>query len=56
MWDVETKLKPAITRAIGSISKSFRKYPSKIPGKQDVQEVQKTAAFGTAHLLRKILM
>jgi hypothetical protein len=54
MWDVKTKIKPVITRAIGSTSKSFRKYLSKIPGKQDIQELQKTATFGTACLLRKI--
>jgi hypothetical protein len=56
MWVVKTKLKPVITREIGSISKSFRKYLSKIPGKQGIHELQKTATFGTAHLLRKILM
>ena len=37
MWDVKTKLKPVITRAIGSISESFRKYLSKILGKQDIK-------------------
>jgi len=56
MCDVKTKLKPIITRKMGSISKSFRKYPSKIAGKQDIKELQKTATFGTARLLRKILM
>ena len=38
-----------------SISKSFRKYASDIPGNHDVKELQKTAILGTAHILRKVL-
>jgi len=44
---------PVITGAIGTISKSFRKYLSNIPGEHDVKELQKTAMLGTAHILRK---
>jgi hypothetical protein len=47
---------PIIIRATGTISKSFRKYVSTIPGKHDVRELQKTAILGTAHILRKVLM
>ena len=36
-------------RATGTISKSFRKYVSNIPGKHEVKELQKTAVLGTAH-------
>ena len=39
----------------GTISKSFRKYVSNIPGKHEVEELQKTAILGTAHILRKVL-
>jgi predicted PurR-regulated permease PerM len=39
----------------GTISKSFRKYVSNIPGNHDVKELQKTAILGTAHILRKVL-
>ena len=46
---------PVITRATGTISKSFRKYLSKIPGNHEVKELQKTAILGTTHILRKIL-
>jgi len=35
--------------ATGTISKSFRKYVSNIPGKHEVKELQKTAILGTAH-------
>ena len=39
--------------ATGTISKTFRKYGSNIPGKHEVKEPQKTAILGTAHILRK---
>jgi hypothetical protein len=45
-----------IIGATGTISKSFRKYMSTIPGNNDVRELQKTAILGTAHILRKVLM
>jgi hypothetical protein len=41
--------------ATGTISKSFRKYASNIPGNHEVKELQKTAILGTAHILRKVL-
>jgi hypothetical protein len=56
MWNVKTKVIPVIIGAIGTISKSFRKYVSNKPGKHEVKEFQKTAILGTAHVLRKVLM
>ena len=56
MWNVKTKLIPVIIGATRTISKSFRKYVSNIPGKHEVKELQKTAILGTAHILRKVLM
>jgi hypothetical protein len=47
---------PVIIGATGTISKSFRKYVSTIPGNHEVKELQKTAILGTAHMLRKVLM
>ena len=55
MWNVKTKVIPVITGATGTISKSFRKYVSNIPGNHEVKELQKTAILGTAHILRKVL-
>jgi len=43
-------------RATGTISKSFRRYVSNIPGNHEVKELQKAAILGTAHILRKVLM
>ena len=45
-----------IIGATRTISKSFRKYMSNIPGKHEVEELQKTAILGTAHKLRKVIM
>jgi len=56
MWNVKTKVIPIIIGAAGTISKSFRKYVSNIPGKHEVKELQKTAILGTAHILRKVLI
>ena len=56
MWNVITKVIQVITGATGTISKSFRKYVSNIPGNHEVKELQNTAILGTAHILRKVLM
>jgi hypothetical protein len=55
MWNVKTMVIPAIIGATGTISKSFRKYVSDIPGNHDVKLLQKTAILGIAHILRKVL-
>ena len=54
--NVKTKVIPVIIGATATISKSFRKYVSNIPGNHEVKELQKTAILGTAHILRKVLM
>jgi len=56
MWNVKTKVIPVIIGATGTVSKSFRKYVSNVPGKHEVKELQKTAILGTAHILRQVLM
>jgi hypothetical protein len=56
MWNVKTKVIPVITGATGTISKTFRKYVSNMPGKHEVKELQKTAILGTSHIIRKVLM
>ena len=55
MWNVKARVIPVVIGATGTISKSFRKYVSNIPGNHDVKELQKTATLGTAHILRKVL-
>jgi hypothetical protein len=58
MWNVKIRVIPVIIGASATISKSFRKYVSTIPGNHEVKEkeLQKTAILGTAHILRKVLM
>jgi Sec-independent protein translocase protein TatA len=46
---------PVTIGATGTISKSFRKYVSSVPGNHEVRQLQKTAILGTAHILRKVL-
>jgi len=41
MWNVKTKVMPVIIGATGTISKSFRKYMSNIPGKHEVKNSRK---------------
>ena len=55
MWNVKIRVIPVIIGATGTISKSFRKYVNNIPGNPEVEELQKTAILGTAHILRKVL-
>jgi hypothetical protein len=56
MWNVKTRVIPVIIGATGTISKSFTKYVSTIPGNHEVSELHKTAILGTAHILRRVLM
>jgi len=43
MWNVKTKVIPVIIGATGTVSKTFKKYVSNIPGKHETKELQKTA-------------
>ena len=56
MWNVKTKVIPVIIGATGTVSKTFSKYVSNIPGNHEVKELQNTAILGTAHTIRKVLM
>jgi hypothetical protein len=55
MWKLKTRVTSVIIGATGTISKSFSKYVSSIPGNHEFRELQKTAILGTAHLQRKVL-
>jgi hypothetical protein len=45
MWNV-TRVIPVIIGATGTISKSFRKYVSTIPGNHEVKDLQKNCYIG----------
>jgi hypothetical protein len=55
MWNVKARVVPVVIGATRTISKSFIKYVSNIPGNHGIKEIQKTAIFCTAHILRKVL-
>jgi hypothetical protein len=46
---VKTKVTPVTTAEIGTISKSFRKYLSSIPGKHEVKELQNSYIGHSTH-------
>jgi hypothetical protein len=46
MWNVKTRVIPVIIGATGTISKSFRKYVSIIPGNHEFKELQKNCHIG----------
>jgi hypothetical protein len=48
------KVKPVITEATGTISKSFIKHLNNASGEHKNKELQKTAILGTAHIMRKV--
>jgi len=49
MWNVKTKVIPAIIGATGTILKSFRKYVSNIPGKHELKELRKQPYWHCTH-------
>ena len=53
---MKAKVIPSIIGAIGTISKSLRKYLSNITGKHETKELPKTAILCTAEILREVLM
>jgi len=46
MWNVKTKVILVITGATGTISKSLRQYLSNIPGKHEINELEKPRHIG----------
>ena len=47
MRNVKTNMIPVIIGATGTISKSFRKYVSNMPGKHEIKELQKGEKYCT---------
>ena len=55
LWHMETVTIPAVIGALGMIKKGTEKHLEKIPGSPKLNEMQKIALTGTAHILRKTL-
>jgi hypothetical protein len=56
IWNVKAEVIPIIKGLSETISQSFKKYRSNIPGKHDIKKLQTTAILGTAHIPGKVLM
>ena len=55
MWKMKTTTLPVVIGALGVIRKGMRLKVEKIPGTIHIEELQKIALMGTAHILRKVL-
>jgi len=55
MWNVRCTIVPVITGATGIVTRSLRKNLETVPGKHSIDSLQKTAIFGTSHIIRNVL-
>lgn len=58
MWNYKTKVIPVVIGATGTMSRNCQKYLTEIPGNnryETIFQIQKSAIFGTAHIIRKVL-
>ena len=56
MWNMKAKVIRVIIWVTGTIPESLRQYLSNVTGKYEMKELQTSAIFGTAHILREVLM
>lgn len=55
MWQMRTVVIPIVVGALGVVKKGTDTQIIEIPGNSNIQETQKTAIVGTAHILRRVL-
>jgi hypothetical protein len=55
MWNMKCFVIPVIIGATGIVTRGLKKYLETIPGKYSIDFLQKTAALGTSHIIRKVL-
>jgi hypothetical protein len=55
MWNMKCFVIPVITGATAIVTRGLKKYLETIPGKHSIDSLQKTAALGTSHIIRKVL-
>ena len=55
MWWLKTSITSIVAGALGLAKKGTAKHLEKIPGKQNLAEIQKVVLTSTAHILRKVL-
>ena len=55
LWNKKVEVIPVIIGATGIVEKNMKKYVGRIPGHQNIYNLQRLAILGTAHILRKAL-
>ena len=55
MWNLKYTIIPVITGATKIVTRSLRKNLEAVLGKHSIDALQKTAIFGTSHIIRKVL-
>ena len=55
MWNLKCTIAPVIIGATGIVTRSVRKHVEAVPGKHSIDSQQKTAIYGTSHIIRKVL-
>jgi hypothetical protein len=55
MWNLKCTIIPLKIGASGIVTRSLRKNLEAVPGKYSIDSLQKTAVFGTSHIIRKVL-
>ena len=55
MWKMKTTTLPVVIGALGVIKTGMRLTVEKTPGTINIEELQKIALMGTAHILRKVM-
>ena len=55
VWKMKATKLPADIGALGAIKKGMRSTVEKIPGKINIEELQKITLMGTVHILGKVL-
>ena len=55
MWQLKRSTIPIVVDVLGLVKEGAAKHLEKIPGKQNLAEIQKIVLTNTAHILRKAL-
>jgi hypothetical protein len=55
MWNLKCTIMSVIIGVNGLVTKILRKILESVPGKYSTDSLQKTAVYGTSHIIRKVL-
>ena len=55
MCNLKCTIVPVIIGATGIVKRTLKKNLETLPGKHSIDSLQKTAIYGTAHIIRKVL-